>query len=255
LAGRKAKDLVVRWLLRVIGVLFRALSTVGFVGCVAGIVGIWMFRQGVSRHVEDLAARLDAGLQRAAAATQGFRQSQETVRSDIVLVRKQLVDLEAGGEINRFVTGYLRALVRRLNTYSDAAVTVSSLRQSLPALPLGLAGRSNPDQPDQAAERASQVAAAVQNLQELLGPEDRELTKEELVAAANEVERILQKSEETINDWQAELDAARAELPDVEARVREWLTLAAVTVTVACAWVGVSQLSLFAHAWKWCWGA
>jgi hypothetical protein len=36
-----------------------------------------------------------------------------------------------------------------------------------------------------------------------------------------------------------------------EAHASGWLTLAMIAGTVLCAWVGVGQISLFAHAWKW----
>ena len=51
-----------------------------------------------------------------------------------------------------------------------------------------------------------------------------------------------------------DVDAARAELPRLKARILGWLTLLAVAVTVVCTWVGVSKISLFAHGWKWCFG-
>jgi hypothetical protein len=55
-----------------------------------------------------------------------------------------------------------------------------------------------------------------------------------------------------VEDWQSDLDGAREELARVQAEALGWLTLGAVAVSALCAWVGVSQISLFAYAWGWC---
>jgi hypothetical protein len=55
-----------------------------------------------------------------------------------------------------------------------------------------------------------------------------------------------------VDGWQSDLDAAREELPRVRVEVLGWLTPAAIAVSVLGAWVALSQISLFAHARKWC---
>jgi len=63
---------------------------------------------------------------------------------------------------------------------------------------------------------------------------------------------VLQKCQRAVDDWQSDLDGAQQELARIQAEAMGWLTLVAVAVSALCAWVGVSQISLFAHAWGWC---
>jgi hypothetical protein len=100
--------------------------------------------------------------------------------------------------------------------------------------------------------RGAPVSAALQRLQAAVGDGDKEATEREVSDASGEVESVLQKCQRTVDDWQSDLDAAREELARVQAAALGWLTLGAVAVSALCAWVGVSQVSLFAHAWGWC---
>ncbi len=243
-----------RFLLRLLGAVVLLLSAAVFVGCVSGIVGIWVLRQKASAKVEGLAAQVDPGLQRAAEAIQGVRRSVNTVHADVALVVQYPDDLDPGTGRNQLVVGYFRTVVQRLRSFSVAEATASSLLRSLQGLPLAEPGRIDPDKLDRAAERASQLAATLEKVQATLGDGDKEVTADEVVGAAKELDRSLQQCEATIDDWQADLDAIRAEVPQLQARILGWLTATAIAVTVVCGWVGVSQISLFAHGWRWCWG-
>ena len=58
-----------------------------------------------------------------------------------------------------------------------------------------------------------------------------------------------------LQDWQSDLDSVRQELPGIMEKILGWLNLAAIVVTVVLAWIGFSQVSLLAHAWRWCRGS
>jgi hypothetical protein len=100
--------------------------------------------------------------------------------------------------------------------------------------------------------RGAPVSAALQRLQAAVGDGDKEATEREVSDASSEVAAVLQKCQRTVEDRQSDLDAAWDELARVQSEVLRWLTLGAVAVSALCAWVGVSQVSLFAHAWGWC---
>jgi hypothetical protein len=253
---------------RLVGATVQLLSAAGVVGCVAGIVGVWVFRQNASEKVKNLSARLEVGLRRASAANENVRRALEKARADLAQVGKESADLGGGGgEKSRRASGAVRLLVRqqvgpnltdlggRLATFADAAVAVSSLLQSLQELPPGRSGRSKPDDLGRWADQATQLSASLRRLQAVVGDGDKEVSKEEVVAASGEVDLVLQKGQATVDEWQSGLDAAREEVPRVKAEILGWLTPAAVAVTAVCVWVAVSQISLFAHARKWGRGA
>lgn len=243
-----------RALFRLIAAVTLLLATIVFLGCVGAIVGIWIFQHKVSEKVESVFAQLDPGLQRASEAIQGVSRSLTTVSADVALARKgprEPDDLYAREAWRRQVVGYFQTLIGRLRVFVQAENTVSSLLRGVQDLPLSEAVHINPDKLDRAAEQAKQLSATLEELPARFGSKDREVTETEVVAVANDLARALQRCQETVADWQADLDAGRAELPQFKARVLRWLTLTALAGTGVCVWVGLSQLSLFAHAWRW----
>jgi hypothetical protein len=60
-----------RFLCRFGGGMVLLLATVGVRGCLTGAIGVWIFHQRASQRVENLAARLDVGLERASVARRG----------------------------------------------------------------------------------------------------------------------------------------------------------------------------------------
>jgi len=239
------------------------LSTVGIVCCVAGIIGVWMFHSNASEKVQTISTRLEDGFQRASAANQNVRRAVEMARADVAKVRNESADLGGGAEKSRRATGVLRRQIRqqvgprindlggRLAMCSDAAVAVSSLLQSFQELPLGQTSRIKPDKLEGLADQASQLSVTLGRLQGLVGEADKDASEKEVTVAASEMDLILQKCQSRLDDWQYNLDAAHEELLRVKAEILDWLRIAAIAVTVACAWAAGSQISLFAHALKW----
>lgn len=240
-----------RFLRRLLGAVVLLLSTLVFVGSVVGVVAVWKLRQDAVQRVEDVTARLDAGLDRAVAAAQPVHRSLETIHKDVEQVKTDTEDLEPGKEKNRLVAAYFRTVAQRLATYADASGTAASLLREVREVPFAQSGLIDPDRVDRAAGRAAQLAASARKLQTDLGGEDKQLTEQELLAAASEADAGLQTCGEMVTGWQSDVGAMRAELPAIKSRVLHGLTLSALALTVLCAWVGVSQVSLFAHGWKW----
>lgn len=256
-----------RVLRRFVGVVALLLATAGVVGCVAGIVATWRFYQAVSERVQKISAGLDVGLQRVADATEHVRLAVGRARADVARVGKESADLAGGGERSRLASRAVRTLLRqqvgptidelggRLATLSDAAVAVSALLESFGELPPGRLGRLQPDQLERWAGQAQQLSATLRRIEGVVGDGDKEISGREVAAATNEVDLILERCQAAVNDWQSDLDAARAEVSRIQAQVLGWLWPAAVGLTLLLAWVAVGQLSLFAHALRWCRGA
>jgi hypothetical protein len=223
-----------------------------------------MFRQAASAKVNTVSARLDVGLQRASVANRNIQRALETASADVGRASKGPADLSGDRAKSRLAAGVLRRSLRqdvlpgmndlggRLATCSDVAVAVSSLLGSFQELAPGQTGRIHPDKLESLAGQAAQVSAAMQRLQAAVGDGDKGATETEVVDASNEVAAVLQKCQRAVDDWQSDLDGAREELASIKAEALRWLTLGALAVSTLCAWVGLSQISLFAHAWGWC---
>jgi hypothetical protein len=255
-----------RFLRRFVGVVALLLSGVGIVGCVAGIVGIWRFYQGASEKVQKVSARLDVGLRRVSDVTQNVRHSVEKARAEVAEFGKESADLGGGEEKSRRASRTLRTLVQqkvgpsmgdlggRLATLSDAAVAASALIESVGELPPGRMGRLQPDQLERWTDQSRQLSVTLRRLEGAVGDGDKEASGREVAAATSEVDLLLQRCQATVDDWQSDLDAVREELSRVKAEVLGWLWPAAVAVTFLVGWMGVGQVSLFAHALQWCRG-
>jgi uncharacterized membrane protein YqjE len=77
----------------------------------------------------------------------------------------------------------------------------------------------------------------------------------DMADATRQVDQVLETCEATVARWQTDLNNAQLKLAEFKARLLAWLLLGAIAVTVVAAWAGIGQLSLFAHGWKWCFGA
>jgi hypothetical protein len=248
------------------GVMVLLLSTVGIISCVAGIIGAWIYYQTVSEKVEAISDRVDAGLLSVSAADQNVGRAVEKARADVANVGKESAGLGGGGERSRRASRTLRALIQqqagpnidelggRLATLSDAATATSSLLQSLQELPPGRSRRFEPDQLKRRAEEAQQLSATLRRLEAAIGDGDKETNHREVASATSQVDLVLQNCHAALDDWQADLDAAREEVARVKGQILGWLAYAAVGVTILCLWVGAGQFSLFARALRWCRG-
>lgn len=249
---------------RFAGVMVLLLSTVGFVGCLAAVAGLWMLHQTVYEKVEHVASRLDAGLQRASVANQNVQSALAQARSRVDMVRKESAPLSGREKKSRRTTVTLRKLVRQqlgpditdlgvhLTTLSDSAIAVSSLLESFQELPLAQASRIDLEQLQRRADEARRVSSILQRLETAAGEGDTESDGQEVAAATGEVDLFLQKCQATGDAWQSDLDSTRENLARFRTKIRGWLTWAAIGLTLLCSWMGAGQLSLFARALRWC---
>jgi hypothetical protein len=251
-------------LCRLAGTVVFILSTVGTLGCVAGIIGIWMLNQEVSQRVQRITDRFDGGLQRVSAASQNVQIAVGKARADVASVGKESTDLSDGGKKNRRAARTIRALIQqqagpdmdelggRLATLSDSAIAISSLLESFQEVPFARASRMDSDQLKRRADEARKLSSVLRRLEVAIGDGDTETGRQEVAAATGEVDLFLQKCQATVDAWQSDLDEARDDLAQVKGKLLGWMTCAAIVVTVLCSWVGAGQISLFASALRWC---
>src|SRR5262245_59508448 len=124
---------------RLVGWVILLLSIVGTVGCLAGILGIWLLFQDVSDTLQTIVVMLDAGLQRVSAANQNVQLAMGKARAAVSDVGKEAADLGSNAKKNRRSARTIRTLLQqqaspdmdelggRLATLSDSAIAVSSL--------------------------------------------------------------------------------------------------------------------------------
>ncbi len=242
------------------------LSAVGTVGCVAGIIGIWMLSQGVSERAQRLTDAVDAGLQRVVAANQNVHIAVGKARTDVANIGKESKDLGDGGKQSRRAARTIRTLIQqqagpnmdelggRLSTISDCAAAVSSLLKSVEEVPLARASRFDSNQLKRRADEARQLSSILRRLEGAVGDGDTETGRQKVAAATSKVDLVLQKCQDTVDAWQSDLDAARDDLAQVKVKLRGWLACAAIALIGLCSWVGAGQVSLFARALRWWWG-
>lgn len=249
---------------RFVGAIVLLLSTVGFVGCLAALVGIWMLHQTVYEKVEHVSSRLDAGLQRATVANQNVQRALAQARARLAMVKKESTDRNDGGKKRHRAARTIRVILQqqtgrdiddlggRLATLSDCAIAVSSLLESFQEVPLAQPSRIDSDQLKRRADEARQVSSMLRRLEVAVGDRDTESDRQEVASATGEVDLFLRKCQATVDAWQSDLDSTHDGLAQVKAKILGWLTFAAIGVTVLCSWMGAGQLSLIARALRWC---
>jgi hypothetical protein len=249
---------------RFVGLLALLLATVGFLGCVAGTVAIWQIRGKATTKVEDIAAKAQSGLKRVSAANLRIKEALEKARADVAKVNKDSTHLASGdAEKQRLERDFLRVYIKQnvspkvrdlgdqLGTVADAAAAVSSLLESFEELPLAQKGQFHPDKVKRLAELAGQLPGPLEKLQGVLGDGNKS-SSADVSRAANDVDAVLKRCVDTVDDWQTDLDTASKEVTRIENESVTWLTYIAIIVTVVCTWMALGQLSLFAHGLKWC---
>ena len=193
----------------------------------------------------------------------GLERVLDKARVDLDRAHTEAANLGTEPEKNRRIANGLRKLIRqqlgpnindlggRLATGADAATVVASLLQSLQEIPFAESGRINADKLERAENQASHLAAALQKLQATIGEDDKVAVEPDVISASRDVKLVLQRCQTIVDDWGSDLEVIREELPRLKERILGWMTFAAITTTVLCVWVAISQISLFAHAWKW----
>ena len=85
-----------------------------------------------------------------------------------------------------------------------------------------------------------------------VGEGDTEIGRQEVAAATGEADLFLLKCQAAVDAWEFDLDETRDDLSQSNAKILGWVTCAAIAVSVLCFWMGAGQISLFAHALRWC---
>jgi hypothetical protein len=256
---------------RMIGSLTLLLGAIGLVGCLAGLIVIWIARPSVFRSSDDALDAADDALKlveekatRADEWVKIIRSNVDPVASKILqLVDKRHRSAEEERELKRIEEELIDRL-REVDAMAEAAETAfailsktSQLARSLRLPGSRIGPGSSPDEDLQdSSEWLARLATRLTDLRETLAKlrEDKHLQKE----IADIVVRVTRDVEEDLKVVDAKLQRVlqqasqwRLEIAELRATIRVWTNAGAVIGSVILAWMGLGQLVLMRRTWIW----
>jgi hypothetical protein len=238
-------------------------SFVGILCCALVIAGIWIGQQKASQKIQAVSDRIDAGLQRASAANQNVRSALDKALADMRSVDEKAVEVRTGGEKGARAVRAVRTIVQqkaapevddlggRLDTLADAAAVASSLLQTVREVAPVRGIPIDADQLRQRSGDAQRASVVLHRLENVLDDENQQPNSDDITNATSQVELALQKCQETVNQWQEQIDSIREDLANITRKTIAWLAFAAVATTAIFAWIGLGQICLFARGLRW----
>jgi chromosome segregation ATPase len=256
---------------RVIGFAALGLGSIGLVGCLAGLLGIWTVRPSFLRSSVELLDTADGGLKLVDEKTTRADELLKAIRGIVDPVTGKILKLVDKGERTPDDEKELKrieeALARRLgqvDAIAELAETAVALLNRTPQLtrslrlPIsqGAVGRA-PAEPEQDSSNAlSRLAKALENVREHLARfrADKQVQKEVVAAVvrlAREVDselKFVESKLERVRQKSAELGK---EVSDLRTAVPAWTNWAAVIGSVVLVWMGLGQFVLSRWGWGW----
>jgi methyl-accepting chemotaxis protein len=248
---------------RLSGVIVLFFSFVGIASCALVIIGIWVGYQKASQKIQAVSDRIDTGLLRASSANQNVRRALDKALADMRSVDEKAAELRGGGEKGARAARAVRTLIEqkagpdvddlggRLDMLADAAAVASSLLQTIQEVAPQRGVPIDADQLKQRSGEAQRVSVLMRRLGTVLDDGSQQPNADEVTETTSQVELVLQKCQETVDQWQEQIDSIREDLASITRKTITWLTFAAVVVTAIFAWIGLGQICLFARGLRW----
>ncbi|HET6574811.1 MAG TPA: hypothetical protein VFG68_14495 [Fimbriiglobus sp.] len=239
-------------------------GAVGLVACITGIVGCWTL-------YTELTTRMDRVFGRAEGPLSGLRDDLVQVRDrlrqteqDLDAVRRREEQLAARPSADRDkrrplarkptedVPSQLGEARRRLVTATETALVVNGFLDALAELPLGERVGIDADRLRNAADELEELIGRGDKLAALLARSAPDPAPEGAAEQSSRIAESLGRVVAAVDEGSTRADVARERVRVWHARVTGWLRWAAVVVTLILMWAGAGQLSLLAHAGRWC---
>jgi hypothetical protein len=137
-----------------------------------------------------------------------------------------------------------------VNVVTEASVVINSLLDGIKDLPLTSLTGIDAGQMRQIESTLSGVATKSQALSAALGdslPEEGPGLDDRTSEVQEGLNRVLQ----LLSEFQSEVKRVQTRLAELKPETLAWIKAAPFIITVVLAWVALSQMSLFAHAWSW----
>ena len=242
------------------------LGSVGLVGCVAGLVSVWMLRGDVLQGSDELCDVVDDGLQlveqKLTRAVDLVGQVQSGVDSIPDELREFAADRAARGDSTRERIGdKLFNQFERLDEIAEAGATAIAFLDKIDRLNAVLraaaARRTGDESADALQPRFPELARVVSRLTDLREILDkiragRPVVREIVDAVAQatrgieqDLERVdskLQQLQQNSSQWRNAIEEARTKA------IPRWINVTAVVASALAAWMGLGQFALLRSA-------
>jgi hypothetical protein len=251
---------------RVTGALLLLLGALGLALSLAGMVGCWLVRPPLTQKASQVCERSEKLLGITAESAGKIKATLEKARANLAHVRKESAAPPPPDKLPAMLRATLRRKARDLSpqieqarqiagNVVDFAAVLSPLLEGLNDLPFGPVGELDPEQVNDISKRVTALGGAAQKLDAMLG----ELPGQQ--ASLDEVSEHAARMDEQLSEAAARVGAladraarARARVAEVHSQLPDWITGAAVVLTVVLFWIALGQLSLLVHGWSWCRG-
>jgi hypothetical protein len=227
----------------------------------AGGVGVWVIKGPVTAKASRIFERVEAGLD---FAYQGLEHVMKTLdraaeRLDGVREEQRKLAAEAGEvnplrrmlarKVHQQIAPDIEHAHEELHTVAEAAVVVNSVLEDVGNFPflsvsgLDLGGLTEMN------SRLADVAPAAWELSRLLG--EPAPSSDTAGDQLSRVDRTLKTMHGLIAEYEPQVAEVRRRTEELKAATLPWITPAAVLVSLVCAWIALSQISVLCHAWSW----
>jgi chromosome segregation ATPase len=247
-------------------------SMVGFLMCLAGIVGVWMVSGRVEAVADTIFSAADESLAFVNAKMDRVKQAVDTSRqrvSGISKLAQRLRDetadarkeseslLQALDEIFQ----QLKAAETWLDSCQGVAAGVSRVAEAVVSSEYAAShdestGIALAQRVQALSESVADILAKLQVVrQEIVEIRDSgRLAREvaaRIVARVTDLDGRLANVSARVEKWDAKVANTKASLNNLQQRVHWWMAVATVAITLMLAWFGVSQIVMIGHGWRW----
>jgi hypothetical protein len=247
---------------RIVAVIVFVLSAAMLIACLAVGVGVWVVKPRATAKATTVFGRIEAALDvadenlgqvqaslaRASERLDSARQEQQKLAQE-PQPNSALTRMVARSVLPR-VAPDLGNAQEKLHNVAEAAVVVNSVLEDVGNFPLLSVTGLDVDRLTEMNSRLADVGPAAWELSRLLGdPGDSDTAGSHV----SRIERTLQTVQASIAEYQPRLADVRQRSEALESRTLHWMTPGSILITLACLWIGLSQVSVMTHARSW-WG-
>jgi hypothetical protein len=256
---------------RVIGFAALGLGGIGLVGCLAGLIGIWVVRPSFLRSSAEVLETADGDLKLIYEKTTRADELMEAIRVIVDPVTGKILKLadksERTPDDEKELKRIEEALVRRLghvDAIAELAETAIARLNRTPQLirslrlptSQGAAGRAPAETSQDNSKALSRLTKALESVRENLAKfrEDKKVQKEVVAAVvrlAREVDSELKLVEAKLERVRQRSGEFGKEVADLRTDLPAWTNWAAVLGSVVLVWMGLGQFVLSRRGWDW----
>jgi hypothetical protein len=247
---------------RLLGFVVLLLCIVGILACGAALGGAWMVQQQSTPKIDEARGRLEEGLGKISSDLQDADQSLGEASGDLDGIRRTLVELSGTVDVDSRMMTQLQTLVsqrlapkteglnERLAVVNAMVPMLNDLLANVSQLDAVAGGSIDRARLDDAITQTNDLSLALQRLQQLVG-KGGPLSRQAISERADAIAAALKAARAATAAWRSEVIRVKEKTPELAGRVKRWILLSAVAITVVGSWFILAQLSLLVHAWGW----